>query len=382
MKTRLRIVVLGYLVRGPIGGLAWHHLQYLLGLRALGHDVWFLEDSDDFPCCYDPSTHTVGTEPGYGLAFAAKVFGRLGLGDRWAYHDAHAGTWHGNHAVRSACESADMVLNVSAVNPLRSWLERIPKRVYVDTDPLFTQVRHLTNPAARERAGQHTHFFSFGERFGRANCLIPDDGFPWRPTRQPIFLDAWQVVPPRIGAPCTTVMQWSSYPPVEYGGRSYGMKSASFPGYRDLPARSPLPLEIALGSEGAPGEALRSCGWSIRDPLEVTADPWTYQDYIRDSVAEFTVAKHGYVASNSGWFSERSAAYLASGRPVVTQQTGFGEWLTADAAVLPFTTPDEAVAALERLADEYPRHARAARECAAEWFDSSRVLSRLLDAVT
>lgn len=380
MTDPLRILVLGYIVRGPLGGLAWHHLQYAMGLRDLGHDVWFLEDSDDYPACYEPSTCEFSTDPGYGLRFTAATFDRVGLGDRWAYHDAHTDTWHGPAGGRALelCDSADLLLNVSGVNPLRPWLAGVPVRVLIDTDPVFTQIRHRTDPAARAAAAGHTAFFTFGENFGRPGCSIPDDGFPWRPTRQPVVLDAWPVTAPPAGGSFTTVMQWDSYPPREHDGRRFGMKSLSFEPYFDLPERTGERLELAVGSPTAPRDRLRAAGWDVVDPLAVTRDPWTYQDFIRRSLAEFTVAKHGYVVSRSGWFSERTAAYLASGRPAVVQDTGFTDWLPAGEGLFAFTNPDEAVAALWVIAAAPHLHAQAARELAAAYFDAADVLTRLL----
>src|SRR4051794_36588181 len=146
-SSKLRIVVLGYIVRGPIGGMAWHHLQYVLGLKLLGHEVLFIEDSDDFPSCYDPSTHQVGTDATYRLAFARQAFEKLGLNDQWAYFDAHTSNWFGPAARRAVqfAGEADVVINVSGVNPLRHGVAEVPVRVYIDTDPVFTQVRHLTD---------------------------------------------------------------------------------------------------------------------------------------------------------------------------------------------------------------------------------------------
>ncbi|HEX6363559.1 MAG TPA: hypothetical protein VFZ93_11405 [Albitalea sp.] len=378
----MRIVVLGYIVRGPLGGMAWHHLQYVLGLHRLGHDVHFLEDSDDYPSCYHPERYVCGTDPSFGLRFAADAFERLGLGERWAYHDAHTARWLGPAADRAldACRDADVLVNVSGVTPLREWHLRIPVRVLVDTDPVFTQIRHLADPAAHAAAARHTAFLSFGENIGTEGDGVPRDGFDWRPTRQPVVLDAWPVTPGPADAPFTTVMQWDSYPPREHAGRRYGMKSASFEPYVDLPRRTRARLEIALGSATAPVAMLRERGWHVRDPYEVTKDPWAYQQYIRDSKGEFTVAKHGYVASRSGWFSERSAVYLASGRPVVTQDTGFRRILEADAGLLAYGSPDEAVAAIEAVTRDYARHCEAAREVAAAYFDANVVLPRLLDA--
>ena len=378
---RLRILVLGYIVRGPLGGLAWHHLQYVLGLARLGHDVYFLEDSGDHPSCYDPATDATGPAPEYGLRFAARAFARLGVGERWAYHDAHESRWLGPCASRvpDLCSSADLLLNVSGVNPLRPWLSEVPARALIDTDPVFTQIRHLVEPEARDLAARHTAFFSYGENLARGQSAAPQDGLPWRPTRQPIVLDAWPVTPgPRSGK-FSTVMQWDSYPPQEYAGQHYGMKSHSFGPFLDLPRRAGPVLELAVGSASAPRGLLREKGWSLADPLEITHSPWTYQRYIRGSKAEFAVAKQGYVSARCGWFSERSAAYLASGRPVVVQDTGFGAWLEADAGVIGFTTADEALAGIEEVSGRYELHCRAARELAAEHFDARAVLGRLIE---
>jgi hypothetical protein len=380
---RFRILVLGYIVRGPIGGLAWHHLQYVLGLAAIGHDVCFLEDSDDYPGCYDPDSGVLGTDPTYGLAFIARTFERLGLAGQWAYHDAHAGRWSGPAAGRfdGRRSDADLLIKISGMNPLREWCRDVPRRVFVDTDPVFTQIRHLTDPAAHALAMLHTHHCTFGENVGQPDCLIPDDGFRWRPTRQPIVLDQWPVTPVRRGASLTTVMQWDSYAVARYGGREFGMKSASFPPYQALPERTGLPFEIALGGASAPRTDLIRHGWVLRDPLVVARDPWSYQEYLAASLAEFGVAKDGYVSSRSGWFSERSAAYLASGRAVVVQDTGCSRWLKADGGVLFFTTPDEAIEQLREVAANPSGHGARARDVAAAFFDARGVLSELVDDV-
>lgn len=377
----LRVVVLGYLVRGPLGGLAWHHLQYVLGLRALGHDVYFVEDSDDYPSCYDPARAAVDTNPDYGLAFAARAFGRLGLGERWGYYDAHTARWAGPLAprAREVCESAELLLNLSGVNPLRPWTERVPARAFVDTDPAFTQIRHLTEPRARALAAAHNSFFTFAGNVGRDGCLVPADGFAWQPTRQPVHLDAWPLTPGPAGGSWTTVMQWDSYRAREYGGRRYGMKSDSFGAFVDLPARAGPVFEIALGSETAPRGLLRAKGWRLLDPLAVTRDPWSYQEFVRASKAEWSVAKHGYAASRSGWFSERSAGYLGSGRPVLTQETGFSDWLETGAGLFAFETPEEVLAGMADIEGDYPRHCRAARALAEEFFDARKVLKSLIE---
>ena len=209
-----------------------------------------------------------------------------------------------------------------------------PPLLLVDTDPVFTQVRHLTDPASRATALQHTAFFSFGENIRSDAGRIPDDQLDWLPTRQPVVLDAWPV--------------------------------------------TPGPRKLALGSDAAPRQQLLAAGWSLRNPLEVTRDPSSYQHYIQQSKAEFSVAKHGYVVSHSGWFSERSACYMASGRPVLVQETGFSEWLESGAGVVAFSTPEEAIAGIDLINSDYENHSRRARELARASFDAGDVLASLI----
>jgi len=372
----LRILVLGYIVRGPIGGMAWHHLQFVLGLVRLGHDVFFVEDSDDYPSCYDPSTNAMSIDPSYGLAFATRAFDQLGLPDRWAYYDAHNFCWHGPAGARieSVCAKADLLLNISGVNPIRDWFERVPVRVLVDTDPVFTQVRHLRDSRAREMAARHTAFFSFAENIGRI-ASVPDDGFAWRPTRQPVVLDCWPVTPGPKHGNFTTVMQWESYPPAQFEGRTFGTKSLSFASYRDLPRKTSAQFELAIG---APPNDLAVQGWRISNPLEVSQDLWTYQSFIIRSKAEFSVAKHGYVVSRSGWFSERSAGYLACGRPVLVEDTGFSVWLPSGRGLVAFSSPEEALEGVQEIGARYDFHCHSARWIAEAYFDSAKVLNRLL----
>lgn len=377
------MIVLGHVVRGPVGGMAWHHLQYVLGLARLGHDVYFLEDSQDHAACYDPDRDAMGTDPGYGLRFASRAFEQLGLGDRWSYWDAHAAAWLGSAADRALelCRTADVLLDMSGKNPARPWFARIPHRVLVDTDPAFTQIRHLQDPGAGRRAWHHTAFFSFGENLANGGSRIPDDRLPWRATRQPIVLEQWPVTKAPATASLTTVLVWDSYAAREHDGIRYGMKSQSFEPYLDLPSRVEHAFVLAAGGPTLPKARLRDHGWQLRDPLATTRTLDDYRSFLQQSWAEFSVAKHGYVVSRSGWFSERSAAYLASGRPVVVQDTGFSSWLPCGEGVLAFDDPEGAVAAIEALAADHPGHCAQARAVAETYFDSDRVLSRLLSEI-
>lgn len=379
----LRIIVLGYIVRGPIGGLAWHHLQYVIGLSAMGHEVVFVEDSGDeeWACCYDPSTGETGINPAYGLQFTQQAFSQVGIPDQWCYYDAFTSRWLGPYSnkIEAYCREADLLLNLSGVNILRGALKDIPTRAYVDTDPAFTQIRNLQEESQRDYADQHNVFFSFGENIGGQDCYVPDDSYPWQATRQPVVLDKWPVIAAPKEGRYTTVMQWDSYKVQEHDGVIYGMKSRSFDPYMDVPKKTSVKLELAIGSESAPRDLLKSNDWLLRDPLEVTRDLWTYQRYIQASRAEFSIAKHGYAITNSGWFSERSANYLASGRPVLVQETGFSDWLSTESGVIAFNNPDEALTGIEQIAQNHAEHCEAARAVAEKYFDSHKVLNSLIE---
>ncbi|MGH2755262.1 MAG: glycosyltransferase [Actinomycetota bacterium] len=379
---RLRIVVMGYIVRGPLGGMTWHYLHYVLGLLAMGHEVAYLEDSGDEEwSCYNPETSVNGPDPSYGLRYARDVFAAVGSPDIWGYYDRLTDTWHGPLAERAieTLERADVLINISGANRMRSWSRDIPVRIFIDTDPAFTQIRNLTDPERMKRSRDHNVFLTFGANTGRPECAIPDDGLGWTSTRQPIVPDLWHRSIPAAEAPYRTVMQWDSYEPLAFQGRRYGLKSHSFDGYRDLPRRVSSDMEIALGGANAPHEELLDRGWKLADPLDVAKDPWSYVSYVQGSKAEFSVAKEGYVTSRSGWFSERSAAFLTCGRPVIVQNTGFTDWLPGGAGVVPFGSPDEAEEAIEQVGSTLSHHSRAALEVADTYFRADRVLSEMID---
>ncbi len=354
----LRIIVLGYIIRGPLGGMVTSNLQYLMGLADLGHDVYFLEDSDCYESCYNPITQTMGKDPSFGLHFAHDVFTKINFAERWSYFDEHTSQWFGpcSDRIINICKSADLLLNLCGINPIRPWLEEIPLRVLIDQDPVFTQIKNLTNRNALERSNKHNKFFTFGENFGTLQSKIPDDGFPWQPTRPPIFLNQWPVLPLQASLKYTTVMQWRSYKSIEYNHIYYGMKNDSFIKFIDLPSKidSSSIFELAIsGLLDKDFNILAKSGWKILNPAKLSLTPWTYQQYIQQSKVEFSVAKHGYVISNSGWFSERSACYLASGRPVILQDTGFSSIFPVGEGILCFTNLEEAIASIQEVDNNY-----------------------------
>ncbi|HEX7090109.1 MAG TPA: hypothetical protein VF192_08225 [Longimicrobiales bacterium] len=379
---RLRIIVSGLIAQYPLGGMTWHYLQYLLGLAALGHDVHYFEDSGGWP--YDVATGARARDPGRNVRYLAGIMARHGLADRWAYRipDPHACRWFGmtDARRREVVRSATLLIDVSGTLDRPEAYRPVQRLAYVDTDPVFLHIR-LARGERRltERIAAYDVHFSFGECVGDR---MPATGYVWRPMRQPIVVSAWRTdTPPR--PVYTTVMNWSSYRSEVHEGRSYGQKSVEFLRFLDLPLRlAPLRLEIAAGpghGERTPVERLRSHGWRVRDAARVCPDPDRYRRYIQRSKGEWSAAKNAYVLGRAGWFSERSACYLAAGRPVVVQDTGFPEPLRAGAGIVPFATPEEAVAAVREVEGNYARHAAAARTIAEEYFRADVVLRSLVE---
>lgn len=342
--------------------------------------MMFLEWSEDYEACYDPSLNNMTKNPEYGLHFIQDVFRSFDLENDWGYFDEHTNTWYGQstQSVISFSSSADLLINLSGITSLREIVENIPIRIFLDTDPLFTQIRHLQDEGALAVANQHTHHFSFAENIAHRSCTIPNDGFQWQITRQPIVLEEWKVQPNNPSGAYTTVMQWDSYKSQEFDGLIYGMKSKSFSLIEDLPSIVKNQFKIAVGSESTPKNQLIKQGWQLLDPLEITKTPLTYQEFISNSKAEFTIAKHGYVLSKSGWFSERSAAYLASGRPVITQETGFSAVIPTGKGLFSFSEKSEAIYAIKEIDANYNFHCRAARKIAEEYFNHNMVLQSML----
>ena len=364
-----------------MGQYAVCDLQYLWGLKELGHDVYYLEESGNYASCFSPHLNYRTMDPTYGLNFASGVLEEAGLGARWLYYDTHTNKRYGPCAERinEICADADLLINLSGVNRLLDPWEKIPVRVLIDEDPAFTQSRHLNDPVKHRAAQGHNAFFSYAHNFGAATCSVPDDGFPWLPTRPPVCLSTWPALPAPDSGFLTTVMRWHSYDAQKHEGRVFGMKSDSFAAFLDLPRRASPVFELAILGERFARPILEQYGWKIRDALDVTTDVKSYQRYIQESKAEFSVAKQGYVATWSGWFSERSANYLSSGRPVVVQDTGFSDWLEAGPGVIPFRDPEEALEGVEDMCGRYAEHCRGARMIAEEYFSADKVLAALID---
>ena len=381
----MRIIVTGMVGQYAFGGIAWDYLQFVEGFRRLGHDVFYLEDTEMWP--YDPIRNTISDDYSYNLNFLRDVMTRLDLGDRWIYRSAPDSRYHGRteSETRDICASAGLFLNVSGASWVRPEYAAIPRKIFFDTDPLFVQVPLVTGKAEfADRVRAHDFHFTCAMNIGRPDCRVPTAGLRWIPSPQPIVLDWW---PPATEPPrdvFTTVMNWVSYGESEFAGEKWGQKDVEFMKYIELPQRTSQKFEIAMGEgpgKKRPTALLQEKGWKIIEPDQALPTPWAYRDYLRESKAEWSVAKEGYVKSRSGWFSYRTECYLAQGRPAVVQDTAWSVHYPAGAGLIGFSNPDEALAGIEDVAADYDHHCRAARKLAEDYLDAGKVLSRLLDTV-
>jgi hypothetical protein len=392
MREKLTIIVTGYAATYPVGGATWDYLQYVLGFKRLGHRVYYLEDTGRWT--WDVTQNTFSDDASSNAAYLAKCIAALDpeLAHNWALRDVH-GQYYGMSQAQVArlCRETDVFINYSGCCILREEYMACRTKVYLDSDPLYNQagiIDYVHGTAdnktrwAVDCMRQHDKFVSFGESIGRPHCAIPTALFVWQPTRQPIVLDCWEKPGPAVRDVCTTVMSWQpDGGSVTVNGVVYGGKHAEFGKFINLPRRTPQVFELAIGGGLPPVDLLRQHGWHVIDAYTVSPDPWKYREYICTSKAEFSVAKQAYVATRSGWFSCRSACYLAAGKPVVVQDTGFSEHLPTGEGLLAFSTEDEALEAIERINRDYQRHAVAASRLAREYFDSQRVLQAFLQTV-
>jgi len=378
MTAKGRIAIAGSVAqKAHNAGHTWQFLQYLLGFERLGYEVLLLDSLEHA----DPADAAGERER---VAYVHDVMRRHGLAHAWTIAlpgGRHAGLPRAQ-ALRFV-RDADLLLNVMGFCADEELLGAARRRVFLDTDPGFAQMWHALGLA--DVFDGHDAHVTIGERIGMDDCEIPTCGIDWVTTPQPVVLDAWPQAsdPPR--RPFTSVASWrGAYGPVEYAGKKYGLRVHEFRRFVRLPALTGRAFELALAihvAETPDLALLRDTGWSLVDPADVATTPAAYRAFIAESTAELMIAKGMYVEARSGWFSERSICYLASGRPVVAQDTGLRDLYPLGAGLLAFDTLDEAAACVESIAIGYRRQADAARALAEAHFDSDRVLGRLLEAL-
>ncbi len=394
MSKRLRLIVLGAMGHIPFAGMAWEALHYVGGFHRLGHDVYYVEDTWDWPY-YAPEQTKVADACRATAEYICRMMTWCGLPDRWAYRTAAlSGCMFGlsESQFGRLFEEAEVLVNLTGSTVLRDEHLKVPVRIYLQTDPGLGEIQVAKgDPETIEMLRAHTHFFNFAENLGAPDCELPSGPFHYHLTRQPIVLD-WFTPPGglshngsrRPSAPLrvTTVGNWKQTGcDVEWNGEFYTWsKHIEFLKFIDLPRHLGQPIELALASIGKKArQRLLSRGWRVVDAYPLTTDILPYRDYIFGSDGEFTVAKDQNVRLRTGWFSERSASYLTAGKPAITQDTGFGRVLPTGEGLFAFNTMQEIVAAFQAVKSDYERHSRAARAIAEEYFRAETVLAKLID---
>jgi len=389
----MRIIVGGFIGLFPTGGATWDYIQYPLGLKMMGHDVYYIEDTMLYPVYqkagedWDDCSGTV--------EFLKEAMEKVGMGDRWAFRDVATGKLFGmtDSKLKEILSTADVLMNVSSSLFMREEYQQVPVKMLIDTDPMFTQYQYhdkLSQGGEAAAAAQaymkaHDLFFTFGLNIGHEDCRIPQFDFKWHTTKKPIIMREWHrpsVNGSKFGF--TTVMNWTERPDFIFENESWGQKNKEFKKFYELPSRSGAKFEIIINRPKDEKTAesmdyLRNCGWDILNADALISDKEHYRSFVQSSLAEFSITKETYIKSNSGWFSGRSAVYLASGRPVVTQDTTWSRYIPSGHGVIAINDLESATEAVKAIKANYKHHSIAATEIAKEYFDSSKILGDMLE---
>ncbi len=385
MKKK-KIIVMGFMGGCPIAGVGWQHLHYIIGLQRLGHEVYYIEDSARIP--YNPVTFAVEND----YTFAAETLSRLadeyGFQGRWAFCARYLPepecVGMPLSRVRELYREADAILNVCGAQEFNDDLLQSERIIYVESDPAVEQIKiDQGNADTIAYLRRHCALFTFGENVGTAEFPVPDHGFKWLPTRQPVVTDLWRAPAPAADAVFTSVANWSTSgkKDIEWRGENYlWSKSPEFLRFIAAPKASGEPFELAtdIKEESVRNQFLEN-GWRLSLPHDLSSDWNLYRRFLQSSKGEYTVAKDQYVRLNTGWFSDRTACYLACGRPAITQETGFTRFYGGQRGLFSFKTIEEIAEAVREINTDYAAHCEAAWEVAHEFFEAEKVLADLLD---
>jgi hypothetical protein len=379
------IIVGAYMVRYPLGGnLSWA-LQYLTGLKDLGHDVYVVEKYVHADSCYDPVQQVMTDDCRYGVSVVGELLKRFGLGDHWCFVGAGE-VYHGlsKTKIEEVFRRADLFIENGSHGV---WNEELAlskaKRIYIDVDPAFTQINLFHKQRRGDVIPAFDHYFTNGWNVGKPDNVIPTCGIDWKYIFNPVNTRLFRTTTPPEDASYSTIMNWKSYvEQAKYNGIEYGHKDMEFEKFIDLPEHVVPGMEVAIAS--APRrkhEVLAAHGWQLNNAQQVTFTYDSFLDYLATSKGEFSVVKNMYAATCSGWFSDKSAAFLASGRPVVLQETGFSQYLPVGEGLFAVNNVQEAKEAIETIESNYARHSAIAMEIAFEYLDTRKVLGRVLTEI-
>lgn len=379
-----KIIVFGILFWYPLAGVTYQFLHYLIGLRNLGYDVYYVEDSGRW--VYDPKLNEMSPDVTGNLEMVVPYLEAHGFGKHWAFRGNYPdGKCYGmtEQQILDLYASADAFLNVTGAQEIREEHRAIKRRIYVESDPFGSQVKVAKDDQGMiDMLAAHDMHFSFGENLGAADCGVPTGQFNWLPTRQPVAIELWNDAEPVGGSTFTTITTWHNKGKnLEWNGDTwYWTKDREFQKFLDLPQKRPgSAFELATSVDEPVQQLLRSHGWLQTGSVEISRDADLYRKYIQKSRGEFTVARDQYVRPNTGWFSDRTCCYLAAGRPVITQETGMSKFLPTGSGLFGFRTMEDILAAVDAIETNYAGACRAAAEIAREYFAAEKVLESLME---
>ncbi|MDA8377761.1 MAG: hypothetical protein M0Z50_12050 [Planctomycetia bacterium] len=384
-KSKTKIIVFGILFWYPLAGVTYQFLHFMLGLRKLGFDPYYIEDSARW--IYNPDLRDSSPDAAPNIKAVAPILEMHGLADRWAFRGHYeGGKCYGMNETQIAelYRTADVMINVTGAQELREEHLHCPVRVYLETDPVVSQIQIAQGRQDTIAAlDMFTHHFTYGENLGCPDCRLPTVRYHWRPTRQPVLLDLWEPLPPQADAAFNTIATWKNTGRdiIFQGEAFYWSKDREFLKFIDLPQRRDAAFELATGVDAETAALLKWNKWQVADPVHISRDMRRYNQYIRQSRGEFSVAKDQNIRLRSGWFSDRSACYLAAGRPVMNQETGFSHHLPIGRGLFSFQTMDDILNAVDAIESDYVGHCRAAREIAEEYFAAEKVLGDIMDQI-
>ena len=375
------IIFGSYMVRYPLGGMLSWALQYLVGLKELGHEVYFVEKYAYQNSCYNPVSREQSNDCTYGLRVVNALLDRVGLVNNWCFVESGE-TYHGisKNKINDLFKRADLYIECGAHGSWEEESHSAALRVYIDQDPGYNQIKLHRGLGQNMAVPVYDHYFTIGRNVGQAGNIIPTVGIQWKLLYNPVNSNLFTKTAPPRNARYSTVMNWRSYDDVELNGVVYGQKDVEFEKFKHLPGLANVPLEVAVsGIAKSKAAELRRMGWKIKDAQQVTASFDSFCNYLTACKGEFSVCKNGYVATRSGWFSDKSAAYMASGRPVVVQDTGFSQHLPVGAGLFAFNGAEEAAHAFEAIEGNYAWHSEKAQEVAREYLETKKVLKSFLN---
>lgn len=383
-SSKGKIIVFGIIFWYPLAGVTYQFLHYLMGLRRLGYDPYYVEDSGRW--IYDPLSFEFSPDASCNIAAVAPILETHGFANRWAFRGNYpGGRCYGmtEEQLLQLYRQADAFLNVTASQELREEHMACPRRIYVESDPFAVQIKVAQGDEPTIKALEaHDTLFTFGENLGAPDCDIPVERFRWLPTRQPVAMELWEnPFPPARGTAFSTITTWHNKgKDLEWRGETwYWTKDREFKKFLDLPRRRDVKFELAVEVDEDVHRLLTANGWNIVHSLPISRDINQYRRYIQNSRGEFTVAKDQVVRPLTGWFSDRSCSYLAAGRPVITQETGFSKYLPTGKGLFGFRTMEDILTAIDIIESDYEGSCTAAREIASEYFAAEKVLGSLME---